>query len=80
MLLQIFDEKECTYKEEISDLKTQLEEGRKIEEGMRKQCKEIEDEFQKLKVEANSAREELHRIRTSAQETRGKPEKCWSSQ
>lgn len=30
MLRQMFDEKECAYKEEISDLKTQLEEGMKI--------------------------------------------------
>jgi len=34
--LQFFYENECAYKEEISYLKTELEEGNKIEEGMRK--------------------------------------------
>jgi len=32
--LQILDEKECVYKEEIIKLKTQLDEARKIKEGM----------------------------------------------
>lgn len=30
MLQQIFDEKECAYKEDFSDLKTHLEEGMKF--------------------------------------------------
>lgn len=38
MFLKDFDEKECAFKEEISDLKAHLEEGRNIENGMRKEC------------------------------------------
>ena len=41
---------------------------------MRNKYKELEDEFQKLKAEANFAREDLERIRSSAQATRSKSE------
>jgi len=34
---------------------------------MRKQYKELEDESQKLKAEAKSAKQELERFKTSAQ-------------
>lgn len=44
MLLQMFNEKEYAFKVEISDLKIQLEEGRKIEIGMRKKYNELEDD------------------------------------
>jgi len=47
---------------------------KKIENGMRNKYKELEDEFQKLKAEANFAREDLERIRSSAQATRSKSE------
>lgn len=72
MLLPMFDEKECAFKEEIPYLKTQLEEGRKIENGMRKQYKELEGACQKLKFEAKYTREGLERIISNAQATRRK--------
>ena len=40
-------------KEEIIKLKEKLEEGRKVEEGMKKQYLEKEEQCQKLKVEVN---------------------------
>ena len=43
-LVQQFDENECAYKEDIVTLKTQLKEGRKTEEGMRKKYNEREDQ------------------------------------
>lgn len=49
-LLQILDEKECVYKEEIIKLKTQLNEARKIEEGKRKQYQILEAEMATLRI------------------------------
>ena len=72
MLLQMFNEKECSYKEEISDLKTQQQKGMQIEIEIRKQYNKLEDEFKKLKGEAIYAREELDRFKTSAQASTSK--------
>lgn len=55
--------------EETSDLKTQLEEGRKIDEGMRKKYKEKEYKCQILNVYEKFAREELERTGYNTQST-----------
>lgn len=49
-LLQILDERECVYKEDIIKLKIQLDKSRKIEEGMRKKYEEKEDQYQILEA------------------------------
>ena len=67
-LLQLFDEKECTYKEEIIRLKNQLEEGKKIEEGMRNQYKEKEDQCQRLEDEVASLRNKVNEEDTTTEE------------
>ena len=51
----LLDRRECTYKEAITRLKAQLEEGNKI----RKQYKEKEDQCQKLQDEVTSLRNEV---------------------
>jgi len=40
-------------KEEIINLKEKMEEGRKVEEGMRKQYLEKENQYQRMEVEVN---------------------------
>ena len=61
-VLQIIEEREKNFKEEIFYLKNQLEEGRKIEEEMRKWYKEKEDLCQRLKNELYFVREELEMV------------------
>lgn len=61
-LLQQFDEKECAYKENIVTLIPQLKEGKKIEEGMRKQYKEREYECQSLEDKVASLRNKLQNL------------------
>ena len=48
----IFDKRDCTYKEEITRLKTQLQEGNKI----RKTYKEKDDQCQRFQDEVTSLR------------------------
>lgn len=60
MFLQIFYGKEYAFKEQISDIKFQLQERMNAEVGMRKW-------FNELKVECQSLKEELERLKISAQ-------------
>ena len=46
-------------KEDIIELKEQLEEGRNVEEGMRKQYLENEKQCQRLEVEVNIIKSKL---------------------
>lgn len=46
-------------KEEIIKLKEKLEEGRKVEEGMRKQYWEKEEQYQRMQVEVNILKDKL---------------------
>jgi hypothetical protein len=63
-LVQICDEKEHEYKEEIVSLKTQLEEARRLEEVMSSKFKERDLQCKRLEVEveARSKLEEKNRL------------------
>ena len=58
-LVQICDEKEHEYKEEIVSLKTQLEELRRLEEVMSSKFKERDLQCKRLEAEVDSAKSKL---------------------
>lgn len=66
-MLQILEERENVFKEEISHLKTQLEEARRTQEEANNQMKGIKEKCEALNAEANFARDELKRSGSSAE-------------
>ena len=68
----LFDKRDCTYKEEVTRLKTQLEEGNKI----RKQYKEKEDQCQRLQDEVISLRNQVNEKDTITKELKERTSYC----
>ena len=68
----LLDKKECTYKEEITRLKTQLEEGNKI----KKQYKEKNNQCQRLQDEVTSLRNEVNEKDTTTKELKERTSYC----
>ena len=60
----LINKRECSYKEEVTRLKYQLEEGKKV----RKQWKEKEDQCQRLQDEVTSLRNEVNEKDTTTKE------------
>lgn len=60
----LFDKRECTYKEGVTKLKTQLEEGNKI----RKKFKEKEDQCQRFQDEVTSLGNQVNEKDTTTKE------------